>query len=529
MALRLLRPFLLVFLAAASLTAQIDPRVASLVSETVERARKEFNVPGMAVAVIKDGKVVHSQGYGVRKTGEPAPITPRTLFGIASNSKAFTSAALAMLVDEGKLSWDDRVVDRLPEFALSDAYVTREMRIRDLLCHRSGLALGAGDLMFFPRSDLTPEQILYRLRFVPLSTSFRSAYAYDNVLYLAAGEVIHKVSGLTWAQFIRERFYKPLGMTSSRTSINEVTPSDDVAMPHAMEEGRLTALPLNVLALDNNAPAGALVSSVADMSQWVTTLLNKGQIAEGKRLLSEAQVRTLWTPLILLPNSDPNPFIAETRTNFSAYAMGEGVREYRGRLQISHTGGLQGMVTQVTLIPELKLGVIVFTNQEVGQAFLSVTNTVLDHYMNAPSKDWVAAYAQVKKMREDEANKNVAGAAAKRNAQSKPSLPLASYAGRYRDPWYGDVVIESRSGGLEIRFTHSPSLTGTLEHFQFDTFIARWKDRSMNADAYVTFSLQPEGTIAGVRMKAVSALTDFSFDFHHLVLSPVAAGSPAQE
>ena len=296
-----------------------------------------------------------------------------------------------------------------------------------------------------------------------------------------------------------------------------------------MTEGRLAVLPLSSLALDNNAPAGALVSSVADLSQWVITLLNKGQTSDGKRLLSETQVRELWTPLILLPTPEPHQAVAETRSNFIAYAMGESVREYRGKLEITHTGGLQGMVTQVTMIPEVRLGIIVLTNQEVGAAFNSVTNTVLDHYLGAPPKDWVAAYSQVKKTREEDARKTVAGAAAKRNAQSKPSLPLASYAGRYRDPWYGDVVVEAKNGGLVMRFTHSPALTGMLEHWQFDTFIARWIDRSLGADAYVTFSLQPDGSVSAVRMKAVSPLTDFSFDFHDLVLSPVPAGSPPRE
>ncbi len=500
-----------------------------LVTETVERARQEFNVPGMAVAVVHDGKVLLARGFGVRKLGESAAVTPDTLFGIASNSKAFTSAALAMLVDDGKLAWDDRVIDRLPEFALSDAYVTREMRIRDLLCHRSGLGLGAGDLMFFPRSDLTPEQILYRLRFVPLATSFRSEYAYDNVLYLVAGAVIQKISGLTWQQFIRQRFYQPLGMDGSRTSINDVSSSDDVAYPHAMTEGKLTTLPLSSLALDNNAPAGALVSSVADLSKWVIALLNRGQTGDGKRLITEAQMKELWTPLILLHPPDPPAPIVEARSNFVTYAMGEMVRDYRGRLMITHTGGLQGMVTQVTMIPDLKLGVIVLTNQEVGAAFSSVSQTVIDHHLSAPPKDWVAAYAQVKKNREAEANKAVADAAAKRNAQSTPSLPLASYAGRYRDSWYGDVVIEMKGNDLVMRFTHSPALSGALEHWQFNTFIARWTDRSLLADAYVTFTLDPDGAITGVKMKAVSPLTDFSFDFHDLALGPAPVGSPPRE
>lgn len=486
----------------------------------VERARTEFNVPGIAVAVIKDGKVAALKGYGVRRLGNPAPVTPQTLFGIASNTKLFTSAALAMLVDEGKLDWDDRVVDRLPGFQMSDAYVTREMRVRDLLCHRSGLGLGAGDLMFWPATDLTSDQINYRLRFVPLETSFRSAYAYDNILYNSAGALIQAISGKTWAEFIRERFFAPLNMRDSKTSIRELDASTDAVAPHALDGGTLR--PLEHMALDNNAPAGAIVSSVDDMSRWVIALLNHGGLGNGKRLFSERQARILWTPLTILPAGEPPAELAELKAHFADYAMGEALSDYRGHLLVSHTGGLQGMVSIVSMLPELNAGVVVLTNQEAGGAFASIARTVLDHYLDAPAKDWVTAFATVTKRETEEAEKTVRDAAGKRDSSAKPSLTLGSYAGRYRDPWYGDVVIEAKSGGLEIRFSHTPLLTGRLEHWQHDTFIARWNDRTLLADAYVTFALNPDGTIERARMKAVSPLTDFSFDFHDLVLKPLA-------
>ena len=486
----------------------------------VEQARKEFNVPGIAVAIVKDGKVVTEKGYGVRKLGNAAPITPHTIFGIASNTKVFTSAALAMLVDEGKLGWDDRVVDRLPGFQMSDAYVTREMRIRDLLCHRSGLPLGGGDLMFWPETDLTADQVNYRLRFVPLETSLRSAYAYDNILYNVAGAVLKQVSGESWPDFIKTHFFGPLNMRDSKTSIRDIDDSTDVVTPHSLVDGKLQAVPHSPL--DNNAPAGAIVSSVDDMSRWVMALLNKGDMGNGKRLLSEKQARILWTPLTILPSGDSPEELVEARPNFTDYAMGEVLRDYRGHLLAYHTGGLQGMVSIVAMLPELHVGVVVLTNQESDAAFQSIANTVLDHYLQAPAKDWVMAMSTVVKRRREEAEKTVTAAAAKRDATSKPSLPLDSYAGRYRDPWYGDVVIEKATGGLRIRFTHSPKLEGPLEHWQQDTFVARWPDRSMDADAYITFALNPDGTIESAKMKPVSPLTDFSFDFQHLALKPVA-------
>jgi CubicO group peptidase (beta-lactamase class C family) len=503
---------------------QSNAGLEQLVSATVERARKEFNVPGISVAVVKDGKVALAKGYGVRSLTTKEPMTERTLVAIASNTKAFTSAALAMLVDEGKLSWDDRVIDRLPEFAMSDAYVTREMRIRDLPCHRSGLPLGAGDLLWWPASDLTSAEVLYRLRFVPLKHGFRERYDYDNVLYNVMGAVVERVSGQPWDEFIRERFFKPLGMTTSLTSVRQLARSMDAAMPHAPSDGVLKELPHSPL--DSVAPAGSLVSSAFDMTKWVATLLNKGVTPDGKRLLSEAQVKTLWTPLIFVPQSPPPPELQELKANFAAYAMGEGISEYRGHLTVSHSGGLLGMVTFVTMIPDRNLGVIVLTNQQEGDAFLAVKNTILDHYLNAPGKDWVTAFGALRKKELADAAKTMGEASGKRNADSKPSLPLASYAGRYRDAWYGDVQI---TGGdrLQVRFSHTPALTGTLEHFQYDTFIVRWNDRSLDADAYVTFSLDESGSIADIRMKAVSPLTDFSFNFHDLHLKPVAPNAPA--
>jgi hypothetical protein len=235
----------------------------------------------------------------------------------------------------------------------------------------------------------------------------------------------------------------------------------------------------------------------------------------------------LWTPLTILPIGDSPAETVEAQAHFADYAMGEVLRDYRGHMLVFHTGGLQGMVSMVAMLPELHVGVVVLTNQEEGGAFQSIAYTVLDHYLDAPPKDWVTALGKVTKRRKEEAEKTVAAAAAKRDASSKPSLPLEAYVGRYRDAWYGDVVVEKVADGLQIRFTHSPRLTGRLEHWQQDTFVARWNDRSMEADAYLTFSLNPDGGIDSAKMKAVSPLTDFSFDFQHLALKPVAKDAVA--
>jgi CubicO group peptidase (beta-lactamase class C family) len=486
----------------------------------VERAMKEFEVPGVAVLVVKDGKVVVSRGYGVRKLGESAPVTPQTMFGVASHTKAFTAAAMALLVEEGKVKWDDRVIDHLPDFQMSDPYVTREMRIRDLFTHRSGLALGAGDLMYFPPSDLSRAEIVRRLRFVPLAYSFRERYAYDNILYVVAGEVIARVSGMSWDEFLKRRIFDPLGMKSTTTSVKALRGHGDVAFPHAMDEGRLTPLPL--ADSDNWGAAAAVITNLEDFSRWVLVQLGGGEL-EGRRLFSQAQQREMWTPVSMVPTRPGEGVLAQAAPQFSAYALGWNVSDYRGRRTIHHSGGLAGMVTRTVLVPDLQLGVSVFTNQEAGQAFNAIIYTVLDHYLGAAPVDWVGALAAARRKQIEEAENRVKAEMAKRAAGTRPSLPAASYAGRYRDAWYGDVVISEEAGRLRIRFTHTPWLEGTLEHFQYDTFIARWDRRWLLADAYVWFALKPDGSISEARMRAVSPLTDFSFDFHDLLLKPVPA------
>jgi CubicO group peptidase (beta-lactamase class C family) len=507
------------FCAVGFLAAQTN------LDDVAERTLKVFHVPGLAIGIIEDGHVLVSKGFGVRRIGESAPVTDRTLFQIASNSKAFTSAALAILVDEKKISWDERVIDVLPAFQMSDPYVSREMRIRDLLCHRSGLALGAGDLMLFPDATLSMSQFMEHLRYVPLAASFRSRYAYDNVLYAVAGQVIEKAGGMPWSSFIQRRIFDRLGMAGSRAQASEIRPDDDFASAHAMNNDKLEVTP--PANLGPAAPAGAINSSVGDLLKWVNVQLKQGEYTGG-RLFSAKQSEEMWTPQIFIP--PPEKFPAELmslKPNFQAYGLGWVVYDYRGQRIVYHTGGLAGMVTRITLVPAKKLGIVVLTNQEEGGAFQAITQTILDHYLGAPPEDWVSAFSAVTRRHDAEASDAVAKATAGRNAQSKPSLALEKYAGRYRDVWYGDIVITRKGDGLSMQFTHSPKLSGRLEHFQYDTFIARWKDRSMNADAYVTFALNPDGSIRDAKMAAVSPATDFSFDFHDLDLKPVASESPA--
>jgi CubicO group peptidase (beta-lactamase class C family) len=509
--------FCLILLVSAQVLAQTG--APPDLDAYVARALKEFEVPGLAVAIVKDGKVELVKGYGVRKLGEPAPVDEQTLFGIASNTKAFTAAALAILVDEGKISWDDPVIKHLPGFQMYDSYVTREMTVRDLLTHRSGLGLGAGDLMFFPPTTFTREEIVSRLRYIKPATSFRSKYAYDNVLYLVAGQVVAAVSGKSWDDFIKERIFAPLGMTASNTSVKDLRPGGDFVSPHQKVEGKLQPVPY--MNIDNTAPAGAINSNVAEMSKWVLAQLNEGAITGDRRLFSKRQSREMWSAQTPIPAGDPPPPLSALRSNFSAYGLGWGLNDYRGHKVVSHSGGLLGMVSRVRMVPDMKLGIVVLTNQEAGGAMEAISYYIIDHYLNAPATDWIGGFRSVFEQRLAQAKEVEKSQSAARNGESKPSLPAAKYAGRYNDAWYGEVTIALEEGKLVMRFSRSPGLVGDLEHWQYDTFVARWRDRSLYADAYVTFALKPDGGIDQMKMAPVSPLTDFSFDFQDLLFTPV--------
>ena len=480
---------------------------------------RTFAVPGVAVAIVKDGKVVLARGYGVRRLGDPTPVDAQTQFGIASNTKIFTATALAILVEEGKVEWDAPVIRYLPWFAMHDPFVTRELTVRDLLVHRSGLGLGAGDLLWWPPSTYDRKEIARRLRYITPATSFRSAYAYDNVLYLVAGEVIESVSGQTWEQFVRTRILARVGMTHSDVDHSAAGRPGNVATPHA--EVNDTVRPVAPFLSDNTNPAGGIVSGAEDMAKWVLVQLDSGRTADGSRLFSQASARQLWREVTPTPIYDPPPGLPHLQPKMNGYALGLETKDYRGKLLLTHTGGLPGYLSRVAMIPELRLGVVVLTNQESGLAFNAIAYRVLDHYLGVKAPDYVGIYARLQAQNRAELAQRAAEAAGQRDSTAGPSLPLERYAGTYRDMWYGDVGITQENGGLVIRMTKTPSMVGDLVHWQYDSFVARWRDRELRADAYVTFALTPAGTIDQVKMLPTSPAVDFSFDFQDLLLRPV--------
>ena len=502
----------LALLASATFNSWAQINTTDL-EEVINTSMARFDVPGMAVAVVQDDKVVFAKGFGTSNLNTNAKVNKDTLFGIASNTKAFTSAALAKLVDEGKLSWDDRVIDHLPEFRLYDSYVTREMRVRDLLSHRSGLGLGQGDLMIWPSTDKSIEDILAGLQYLKPASSFRSQYAYNNLMFVTAGEVVASVSGMSWNDYIEKNILQPLHMDNSRAGFSRIPKSNkNWAIGHIPMDGKLN--PFFVNYLEDFRGAGAIASSVNDMSQWLLTQLAGGKMPSGEQLFSEKQQAQMWHPHITSMAS--KSAYEAYHQQFRGYGLGWSIEDYHGFKKLGHGGGILGMVSQVTLLPEKKLGIVILSNQQAFSALSAVTHEVLEDALELEDKDWVEELAK-----KHFASKQKAYANAKPDtpADYQPQLPNINYTGTLHDDWYGDVIIEQLDGKLRIDFTHTKRLKGTLEHYTGNTFIVKWDEKLLEADAFIRFDMGANNRVNSAKMRAVStAVTDFSFDFRNLNL-----------
>ncbi len=497
---------------------KFSPLSENKIDELVDRALTSFNVPGIAVAIIKDGQVLHAKGYGVRKINEKEKVNADTLFQIASNSKSMTSAALAILVDEGKLQWNDKVIDHLPEFQLFDPFATREFTIIDLLTHRSGLPLGAGDLLIWPDiKNTSVKDILKALSIIQPVSSFRSEYAYDNLLYILAGEVVARVSGMSWADFVEKRIFKIIGMEGCFALHSRVPLKINQATPHIYANNSYVVAPYANSEL--LGAAGGVNCSVNGVAKWLIMQLAHGKLPNGKELFTRERHKEMWTPQTITNvslNDEPGSKVA-----IDTYALGWEVNDYMGHQSIGHTGGLGGMLTSMVMIPEENLGLLVFTNQQNGYARGAIISQILQGLLNHKSKYTFDEIVELSKNDSNEAIQTMDKLWSERNKDAAMSLPLTSYAQHYSDDWYGEVEIKVNNGQLFFTSKRSPSLKGKLKHFQHNTFIVEWNNRSFFADAYITFHLDEKGKIQNVKMKAFDPRTDFSFDFHHLDLKPI--------
>jgi len=504
--------------ATAPAAAPIDAAIDGIVA----RFMRAFETPGIGVAIVRKGAAPWLKGYGVRTLGKAAAVDVHTRFGIASNSKAFTAAALAMLVEAGKTGWDDPLVRHLPEFRMADPAVTQLFTVRDLLVHRSGLPLGAGDLMYFPRSSADAAQVVRALQYLKPVRGFRTGYDYDNILYIVAGVLIERLSGMRWRQFVQRRLLTPLGMADAVPS-RELLRSGNVAGRHARLGPPVRGMgPLKVIAPDESplVDAGAGINaSVSDIANWLQAQLALGEFG-GQRLWSAASAAEMWKPQVVMSSSDGATEANPARAVMAGYALGWQVQDYRGRRLISHSGGLSGQVTQTAMIPAAGIGVAVFSNVEDGVSG-GIRNAILDQLLGvAPAYDWVASHLARNKAAQDNAVAQMANGASAKPAGG-PSLPLAAYAGRYRDAWYGDIVVSMQRETLRIDFVPTPQFSSVLEPWGTDAFRTRMTP-GVGEDAVVTFAVK-DGKVTGVRMKALSPLADFSYDFHHLDFAPVGS------
>ncbi|HEX5085391.1 MAG TPA: serine hydrolase [Blastocatellia bacterium] len=459
--------------------------------EYVNKALKDWEVPGAGIAVIKDDKIVLAKGYGVRKLGDPAPVDERTIFAIGSSSKAFTAAALAILVDEGKIKWDDPVTKYLPGFEMYDPYASKEMTVRDLLCHRSGLE--RGDFLWYG-SDYGRDEIIRRARFLKPTWSFRSHFGYQNIMYLTAGQIIPAVTGKSWDDFIKERFFKPLGMAASGTSINDLKSSDNVATPHDKIDEKVVAVPWRNI--DNIAPAGSINSNVSEMSAWVRLQLSGGAFA-GQRLLSEGAVKETQKPHTII-SYDPPWSLLFPEAHFLSYGLGWFLSDYRGRKVVEHGGNIDGMSALVAFIPEEKLGLVILTNMNGNELRTALKLRVFDAFLGGEAKDWSAIHRKTIESFEAQARAAEKKQIEARAKDTKPSLSLDKYAGTYQDDMYGDVKVElEESGKLILRC--SRAFTGDLEHWHYDTFQATWRDRTLGK-SLITFTLNSQGKVESVKI-----------------------------
>ncbi len=504
---------------AAQRRSDLPPHLDRL----VRTAMRAFGTPGLSLAIVKDGRTVLAKGYGVRSIVTGAPVTAQTLFPIGSETKAFTTAALALLVQEGKLKWSSHVAALLPGFRMYDPYATAHMTVSDLLTHRSGLGLGEGDLLVVPASTRTRANVVHALRYLKPRTGFRAVFAYDNVLYMAAGSLVHAISGERWSKFIRQRILDPLGMFDATTAYNPNAPNA-VAL-HARIDGPLRGVgPLSVLRHWLNSPAadpaGGINASARDMAKWMAMWEEDGRLPGGGRLLSAKSVHALWRPVMVVPadafgppsRTLPNPTLQD-------YALGWFVEVDDGQKVVEHDGGVLGALSALYFIPARHVAFSICINSEDVDTLQSLVYELLDYYLGEPAKNWVAVLVKQHQRQVYEEWTELKQLPRAYRPNDHKSLPTADYAGTYADPWYGRLTIASRPGNkLSISMDETPGMRGALTHVANDVFATKWTQRGI-PNAYVMFTVRG-GRVAGIAMKPMYPWTDFSYDYGDLHFRP---------
>jgi CubicO group peptidase (beta-lactamase class C family) len=512
----------LALLLFAPLSQAADGLAEKEIDRLAKRAMKAFDVPGMAIGVVKDRETVYLKGHGLRELGQAGEVDADTMFKIASNSKAFTSASLAVLVDEGLIDWDGAVSDYIPEFRVSDPWVTAELSVIDLLAHRSGLVPHAGDLMLWPDpNNFTRRDVVSGLRYFPLVSDFRDSYNYDNVLYIVAGEIVPRVTGQPWEAFVDERIMQPLGMDRCFAGEIPEPAMQNLAAPHGMIDDELTVIERSRIHGKPAvyAAAGGVVCSASSMLKWVSMQLGRGTAPDGTKIFSAARNREMWHPENSWHVSTRN--YEWHRTHFNGYGLGWRLSDVHGYKEVSHTGSLAGMRAWTLMIPELELGIVVLSNGSNSSARNSVMHTIKYAYLPVEQRDWIEVYEELDAQEEEDYETEETVSTQPERTVVEPRA-LESYAGRYEDSWFGEVTVSVNENTLEFASTKSPKLSGALEHVTADTFVARWPDRSVGMDAWVKFEFDRHGELEGIRMNRVFDDPDATIDyFEHLDLERV--------
>ncbi|MFC6997507.1 serine hydrolase [Rufibacter roseus] len=452
--------------------AQQAPAQFPNIDAFVENGMKEWRIPGMSLAIIKDGKVVYAKGYGVREVGKPDKVDENTIFAIGSNTKAFTATAMHQLADQNKLSLDDKVTKFLPDFKLYDPVATENVTIRDVISHRYGLGTWHGDFVAYG-SKYTTDELIYKMRFIKPASAFRSSYGYTNVGFATAGAVLSKLTNQSWQEYIKTNFLTPLGMNRTSTSVTELPNYQNVAAPHTIHNDKLVAVPYRNI--DGIAAAGALNSSAVDLAKWITMQLNQGTL-NGKTIVKPEIIKATHYPNIALqvpPYGNPvNP-----ANHFAAYASGWRTNDYQGRIMIAHGGGVDGMTSQTVFLPEEQLGIVIMTNTDANNFCTALLYQIIDAYLGTtPKKDWQQQLFAIHQKAQQEEKEKWAKLERERNKNAKPSLALKNYTGLYRNEHYGDARVTLEKGKLKLTLLGHENEVGTLENWEKDTFLCRWND-----------------------------------------------------
>ncbi|WP_414828155.1 serine hydrolase [Alteromonas sp. H39] len=472
------------------------PQSLSSLPQTIERALNTFNTPGIAVGILHEGKTAYLAGHGLRDVTSNAPVTPETYFYLASVSKAFTAASLGILVQDNKLSWDDKVIDHLPAFQLADPWVTREFTIRDMLTHRSGLASGAGDSMLWPApSRFSRDEVIYNLRFLSPQTSFRSQFAYSNVMYIAASAVADNLYDGEWAELVEQRLFQPLAMSCFAAGLPERA-TDNVANGYGYSEDRgLYAIHRNDVSEDSRvwSAAGAITCNAHDMLKWLSMWLARGRTPDGQTLFEESTVDAMLSAVTPLSVSsvDQQWF----NTEYSGYALGWRVTDQFSHNVISHTGTISGFQTFVAFVPAKNLGIVLLNNGSDYGTRGAIMQTILQAYLEpgTEQRDWIAAYADFQKDRQA----RFLASYQKPHGSGTVLLATSEYLGQFTDRWFGGMTVFKENDRVRIRSEKMPTLTGTLTPFEDHTFVIRWDNEDAMEDAFIHFSVSTQRRVTG--------------------------------